>query len=128
MKKLGLLLGFSASMNFGYSQGLILDTTKFANGIQMEVLRGELPASYSLKKYLPASYPQNGSTCVAMSFCYARSILLAKNNNITNRDNITQLCSFSPWFIYYRNKSQSDISCSEGFAAGLEVLLEVVAE
>jgi hypothetical protein len=114
MKRITLVFLAFLSIYDTFPQGLILDTAKFSSGIQMEVLRGELPISYSLKKYLPASYPQNGSTCVAMAFCYGRSILMAKNNNITNKESITKLCSFSPWFIYYRNKFSDDVSCSTG--------------
>ena len=114
MKNTILVYLFLIAFKISFSQGFIIDSTKFASGIQMEVLRGELPASYSLKKYLPLPYPQAKGSCVAMSFSYARSILLAKNLNIIDRQKITTMCSFSPYYIYYRNKSNGDNYCDQG--------------
>lgn len=114
MKNTIITYFFFLIIKTGLSQGLIIDSTTFAKGLQMEVLRGDLPTSYSLKKYLPLPYPQAKGTCVAMSFSYARSILLAKNIGIIDRNKITTMCSFSPYYIYYRNKLLGDNYCDQG--------------
>lgn len=97
----------------GDAQGLIFDQTEFSKGEKIEETRAELPESFSLKKYTPLLYPQIGSTCVAFSFANARTILYAKKLNWTNKQKITSL-SFSPYFIYYRNKLKGDLGCEAG--------------
>ena len=95
------------------AQGLIFDATEFAKREKIEETRAELPDSASLKKYTPLLYPQIGSTCVAFSFAHARTILYAKKLNWTDKQKITTL-SFSPFFIYYRNKTSGDLGCKSG--------------
>lgn len=116
------------------AQGLIFDSTAFSQREQIEETRAELPSSASLKMYTPLLYPQVNSTCVAHSFANARTILYAKQLNYTDKNKITSL-SFSPFFIYYRNKDIGDIDCKVGlnieFAArdvlnnGIAPLVEV---
>ena len=95
------------------SQGLIFDATEFSKHEKIEETRSGLPDSASLKKYTPLLYPQIGSTCVAISFANARTILYAKKLNWTDKQKITTL-SFSPYFIYYRNKEVGDLGCGKG--------------
>lgn len=106
------------------AQGLIFDSTEFAKREKIEVTRAELPVTSSLKKYTPLLYPQVGGTCVAHSFANARTILLAKNLNWTDKQKITGI-SFSPYYIYYRNKDYDDADCEKGLnieTAAKEVL------
>ena len=95
------------------AQGLIFDTKQFSKREKIEQTRAEMPDSASLKKYTPLLYPQIGSTCVAISFANARTILYAKKLNWTDKQKITTL-SFSPYFIYYRNKEEGDLGCEKG--------------
>lgn len=95
------------------AQGLIFDTIEYAKREKIEETRTELPISASLKQYTPVLYPQVGSTCVALSFANARTILLAKKLNWTGKQKITGL-SFSPYYIYYRNKESNDSTCKRG--------------
>ena len=113
MKRIIIFFGFFFLTVNSKSQGLIFDSTGFSKREKIEETRTELPISTSLKKYAPLLYPQVGSTCVAHSFANARTILLAKNRNWTDIKKITSL-SFSPYYIYYRNKEYGDVNCSGG--------------
>jgi hypothetical protein len=104
-------LGFLCSTMM--AQGLNWNQEQFMARERIEPSRDELPASASLAKYAPYTFLQHGSTCVAYSLANARTILWAKNNNVTDKDEITRN-AFSPWFIYYRNKSADDADCSGG--------------
>ena len=95
------------------SQGLIFDSAQFASRASVRITRGPKPKSFSLKKYTPLVYPQVGSTCVAHSFATARTILAAKSLGWTDKQKITSIY-FSPYYIYYRNKSDNDIGCNAG--------------
>lgn len=95
------------------AQGLNWSQEQFMARERIEPSRDELPRSASLAQYAPYTFLQHGSTCVAYSLATARTILWAKNNNQTNKDEITRN-AFSPWFIYYRNKSPEDSDCSGG--------------
>lgn len=97
------------------SQGLIFNKDSFLNYNKIENNRAALKTSNSLEIYAPEPYPQNGSTCVAHAFTNARSILLAKKLNITNKAS-KNLLLFSPYFIYYNNKNVMDNSCSDGLS------------
>lgn len=114
MKKyfLPLLLFFIIKQSAN-SQGLIFDSAKFASRISLTVTRGYLPPAYSLKQYTPIIYPQVASTCVAHSFATARTILAAKSLGWTDKQKISSIY-FSPYYIYYRNKSEYDIGCTSG--------------
>lgn len=95
------------------AQGLIFDSTGFSKREKLEETRTELPLSVSLKKYTPIVYPQINNSCVAHSFAVARTILYAEYLKSTDKMEITRL-SFSPYFIYYRNKDVGDLSCKSG--------------
>jgi hypothetical protein len=114
MKKVLFLFVFSLSLNKLYSQGLIFDKGKFNSSKQLEFERGILPPSYTLEKYLPLLYPQTGGTCVAMSFSLARTVMLAKENNILDKNAITKYLMMSPYFLYYLGRDKYDYSCSSG--------------
>lgn len=114
MKKLVFAVAaFIVSSSFAFSQGMIFDQEDFSKRQKFGVLRGTLPVTASLKEYTPMLYPQVGSTCVGHSFANARTILLAKSLKWTDKQKITGL-SFSPYFIYYRNKSAADVNCDQG--------------
>jgi len=111
------------------AQGLIFDSTEFSKGEKIEETRAELPNTVSLKMYTPLLYPQVGSSCVAHSLANSRTILYARYMNWTDKNKITGL-SFSPYYIYYRNKVNGDKGCSEGLSielAAKDVLLNGIA-
>lgn len=113
MKKIILVAFLIIFIVIAKAQGLIFDSTAFSQREQIEETRAELPLSASLKMYTPLLYPQVNSTCVAHSFANARTILFAKQLNWTDKNKITRL-SFSPYYIYYRNKDAGDIECKVG--------------
>jgi hypothetical protein len=113
MKKIVLIIVILFSLENAYCQGLIFDKARFDSSKQLEFERGILPPSYSLERYLPLLYMQTGGTCVAMSFSLARTIMLAKENNIVDKKLITQYL-FSPYFMYYLGRDKNDYACSNG--------------
>ena len=114
MKKIVFIaLGLFIINLYSEAQGMIFDQEDFSKRQKFGVLRGTLPANASLKEFTPLLYPQVGSTCVGHSFANARTILLAKSLKWTDKQKITGL-SFSPYFIYFRNKSATDVNCDQG--------------
>lgn len=105
--------GFIFTFNTAFSQGIIFDSAQFANRERVKITRSPLPKIVSLKKYTPINYPQIGSTCVGHSFATARTILAAKSLGLIDKQKITAM-SFSPYYIYYRNKFDQDINCTYG--------------
>lgn len=101
----------------GFSQGLIFNdsikTQLFSNYEKAEISRAPLPASHSLKAYAPYVHHQLGSECVAYSFASAHTILEAIAYDWRDKKYIS-VNSFSPHFIYYRNKERGDDECSIG--------------
>ena len=95
------------------SQGLIFNADEFSKRKAIGVTRGTLPPAVSFKKYTPIPYPQAGNTCVAQSFATARTVLAAKKLGWTDKNKITAW-SFSPYYIYYRNKLEGDLECNGG--------------
>jgi hypothetical protein len=108
-----LLIVFLHVIKNGFSQGLIFDSTMFNKQQEFPIERSEIPSSVSLENYLPALYPQTGSTCVAMSLALARTIMLAKSTGVTDRAHITRN-QMSPYFIYYYSREEKDYSCQKG--------------
>lgn len=96
-----------------FSQGIIFDSAQFDSRERVKITRAPLPRIVSLKKYTPINYPQIGSTCVGHSFATARTILAAKSLGLIDKQKITAM-SFSPYYIYYRNKFDQDINCTYG--------------
>jgi len=113
MKKLLLISLFSMLLFSVKAQGLIFDSVAFNKTPELSVERGILPSSYSLEKYLPILLVQKESTCVAVSFSLARTMLLAIEDNITDKNKITRL-HFSPYFVYYLARKKDDLKCSNG--------------
>jgi len=74
-----------------------------------------LPISSSLEKYAPIPGNQgNYGTCVGWSTGYAaRTIIYAKANNITDKDEITKN-AFSASYIYNQLKEKTDTFCTDG--------------
>ena len=74
-----------------------------------------MPSKYSLEKYTPFYVSNQGSTsmCVAYALANCRTIIYARNKNITNRDKVFDV-SFSPFFLYYILKDLSDDDCVYG--------------
>lgn len=97
----------------GNAQGLNWNAAEFEKREAIQPTRDVLPSSASLKAYAPYTFSQYGSTCVAFSLATARTILFAKRNGLKDKDAITAN-SFSPWFIYYRNKNVGDRDVSGG--------------
>lgn len=95
------------------AQGLNWNTTEFLKRDRIQPTRDILPSSASLKQYAPYTHYQYGMTCVAYSLATARTILYAKQKGYTTKDQITAN-SFSPWFIYYRNRDARDQGCTMG--------------
>ncbi len=96
------------------SQGLIFNATAFDKRSQLEISRSDkVEERASLLDYAPSVLSQKGATCVAISIANARTILLAKLLNITNKRDITKF-RFSPYWVYMRNKEEGDLDCSKG--------------
>jgi len=113
MKKLLILFLFSVLLNNSKAQGLIFDSVSFNKSPELSVERGILPSSYSIEKYLPILLEQKESTCVAVSFSLARTMMVAFENGITDKSKITRL-HFSPFFVYYLARKKDDIQCASG--------------
>lgn len=72
-------------------------------------------ASVSLKEFVPYIENQgNSGTCVGWSTAYyAQTISLAKDFNLTNKEEITEM-AFSPLYLYRNAKKDEDTSCKTG--------------
>jgi len=99
------------------AQGLVFnDSIKnqlFNKYDKAEVSRSPLPSDFSLKPYAPYVHFQLGSECVAYSFATAQTILYAIAYDWKDQKYISAN-SFSPHFIYYRNKDSDDEECMKG--------------
>ena len=113
MKKLITFIAIIFMVITGEAQGLIFDSTEFSKQEDLEISRGDIPNKSSLENRLPFSYPQIGSTCVAMSFSLARTIMIASELNLTDPKTITTYM-LSPYYIYYLSRNQNDFSCQAG--------------
>lgn len=77
-------------------------------------------SSASLEKYLPHTMDQGASgMCMAYSMATCRTILYARNNNITDI-NIISSEAFSPYYIYFKYKS----TLGEDWQGGLSLYTE----
>lgn len=109
-----IILVLLLSPYLGLSQGLIFDKEGFLNGEKIERTRDDrVPKVASLKGYTPYVLTQNRSNCVAYSVASTRTMLFARDNNISGKDTITTYL-FSPHWVYYRNKSTDDDDCMQG--------------
>lgn len=109
-----LVVLFCCSNEESFAQGLIFDAEQFQKRERIERSRADIiPSSYSMENLTPVVMRQNRSNCVAYSIATARTMLLARNLNLTNKKEITS-CYFSPHWIYYNNKSDDDYDCMAG--------------
>jgi hypothetical protein len=120
------LLLFSSFLSFiqcFYAQGLIMDsktTELIRQNYRVQMSRSSnLPSSYSLEKHAPYVFNQGESgMCAAYSLALARTIVYARNNNLTNK-NVISAEAFSPYYIYSKYKS----AIGEKFQGGLSLYL-----
>ena len=103
MKKIILFI-FLIVPFLGSSQGLIRNAQAselVRNNPKVQKTRSlNIPSSYSLEKYTPHVFNQGKSTmCAAYSLALARTIVYARNNNLTNKNKISSE-AYSPYYIY----------------------------
>ena len=111
MKKILFFTALIVCSNNLYSQGFNWDSRMESNhkkftkvGLSRSAV---LPSSYSLEKYLPHTMNQGTSDmCAAYSMATCRTILYARNNDLTDIHQIS-LEAYSPYYIYYKFKEQS---------------------
>ncbi|MAT89911.1 MAG: hypothetical protein CMC35_04390 [Flavobacteriaceae bacterium] len=131
MKHLSLLLFLFVSISFAqqYPTGMVWDEESYRSipyKAQFTASTYEtLPASYSLEQYapIPGNQGQYG-TCVAYASAYGlRTIMLAKDNGLTNKQTITAN-ALSPSYVYSLIKKEDDVACNKGAnpKLGLEAL------
>jgi hypothetical protein len=106
--------------NPAYGQGVIFDDEEYnSSPIKAQLMRGDyqVPSSASIKKYSPRPGNQlDYSTSVAWAIAWqARTILFAKNNGLTDMDDIIKNI-FAPAYIY--QKAIEDENCAEGISLG----------
>ena len=104
-----------------FSQGLIYDSTssqRIRLNPRVQKTRSiNLPSKYSLEKYTPFIFNQGESEmCSAYSLALARTIVYARNNNLTNKSKISAE-AYSPYFIYSKYKQAN----GEDFDGGLSL-------
>ncbi len=110
------------------AQGLIIDddTFKWIETLpREEATRTKLPVRASLEKYCPSALDQsNTSMCVSFSLSTIRTIIYARNKNITDINEINTN-RFSPTFLYYLFKDTEDVDCTRGLGYdGLEFMID----
>ena len=82
------------------------------------------PTSFSLEKFTPHVFNQGRSDmCTAYSLALARTIVYARNNNLTNKNQISAE-SYSPYYIYTKYKSV----INEDFEGGLNMYFNKLNE
>lgn len=94
-------------------QGMSFNKDSFLTAPKLENTRGVTYSSYSLERYAPIPYAQNGGTCVAHAFTNARTILIAKELNVTKKEDIIRLL-FSPYHFYYEVSGGYTGNCEGG--------------
>ena len=93
---------------FTYSQGVIRDskaTERIRQNYRVQKTRSlNMPSNYSLEKYTPYVFNQGESDmCAAYSLALARTMVYARNNNLTNKSKISAE-AYSPYYIYSKYK------------------------
>ena len=109
------ILFFFLFINKSAGQGLLFDSAEFNKQPLFSYDRGILPEKSSLEKFIPTLFAQKNSTCVAMSFAMARTIIYAYTLRLTDASVIFKN-SFSPYFIYYHARSKDDFDCNLGLS------------
>ena len=108
MKRVLIFIAVIVFSNTLYSQGFIWDSRIESNhkkftkvGLSRSAV---LPTSFSLEKYLPHTMSQGESDmCAAYSLATCRTILYARNNDLTDVDKISSE-AYSPYYIYFKYK------------------------
>ena len=118
MKRILIVTALIVCSNTLYSQGFNWSEEieqEFKNNVpELKVTRSVFPSEYSLEKYLPSrQYQGNTAMCMAYSLAVGRTILFAKNNNLTDIEEIDKHI-FSPFFSYILAMDESDINCDLG--------------
>ena len=118
------IIVFSNSL---YSQGFIWNDKTEAHHKtydKVSLSRSALiPTSVSLEKYLPYTQNQGASDmCAAYSIATCRTILYARNNNLTDIDKISAE-SYSPYYIYHRVKTAYGDKSWEG---GMQIYMDKI--
>lgn len=131
MRYLSIIFLFVTLFSFGqdYPMGMIWDEESYRSiPYKAEFTAStydNLPSSYSLEKYSPMPGNQGRyGTCVAYASAYGlRTIMLAKDLGLTDRQTITQN-ALSPSYVYAIIKKEDDINCNKGAnpKLGLEAL------
>ena len=107
MKKIFVVTALIMFSNTLYSQGLIWNDEVAAHHKTYErvgLSRAVSPTSVSLEKYLPHIMNQGQSDmCAAYSMATCRTILYARNNDLTDIDKISAE-AYSPYYIYAKYK------------------------
>lgn len=98
------------------AQGFNFDKEAYAKRETVETPRGPIPDYTSLKRFTPIIYPQAIGDCVAQSFANALTVLMAKNNHMTDQNKIT-LMRPSPFFLFWSTKDPDDDYCKKGLDA-----------
>ncbi len=116
--KLYLIIVLIFSCTFTYGQGFIwneeIEQQYISEVPELEVSRAIFPSSYSLEKYLPRRMYQGGtSMCMAYSLAVGRTILYAKNQKMSDIDEINDI-RFSPFFSYILSMEEDDDDCQGG--------------
>jgi hypothetical protein len=105
MKKIFIVASLIVFSNTLYSQGFIWDKKVAAHHKTYErvgLSRALLPTSISLEKYLPYIQHQGSiGMCAAYSIATCRTIVYARNNNLTDINKISAE-SYSPYYTYQR--------------------------
>ena len=116
LNKIFAIIILLSSLNLT-AQGLNFSTAEDLAGVseapQDYGFAGDLPARYSLERYVPPVMTQRGGTCVGFSsLYYGLSTMYNIQFNITNwRDKLAH--SFDPYFIYSLMKSNVN-NCDSG--------------
>lgn len=109
MKRILIVTALIVFSNTLFSQGFIWNVKAEAHHKtydRVSLSRSALiPTSVSLEKYLPYIQNQgNSDMCAAYSIATCRTIVYARNNNLTDIDKISAE-SYSPYYIYHRVKT-----------------------
>ena len=122
-----IIIFFKSSL---FSQGLIRDSKsseliKKNPRVKIGKTRSlNNPTSFSLEKFTPHVFNQGRSDmCTAYSLALARTIVYARNNNLTNKNQISAE-SYSPYYIYTKYKSV----INEDFEGGLKMYFNKLNE
>jgi len=121
MKKIFLTLVAISISILTFSQGFIWNdkVKKELESTFQEIetnTRSYYPSSYSLDRYTPYVLHQGESgMCVAYALANCRTIIYAKNRNLSGKDEISDN-SFSPFFLYYQVKGKNDNKCELGLS------------